>query len=153
MALELTQVFQVGHAVVGLKEFEILTGREILALLAAVELLFSGTVPDLAVGRAAVAPAGPLAAQLHHRAHKAVALVVVLEFLEVVPMDIGIRHHFRHLVEAVTPELLSQVSGQIRHRLRMTDAIPTVQPAIADQLLLVRHATLLHNLDVHSLQS
>jgi hypothetical protein len=128
LAFEFSQVFQVGDAVVGLEELEFFTGRKIVALPAAVELLFSRTVSDSAVGRAAVAPTGLRAAQLHHRAQQAVALVVVLEFFEVGDLC----HHLRHFVEAVSPELFSQVSGQICHRLRLTDAIPAIQPAIAD---------------------
>ena len=135
LVFELSQVFQVGDAVIRFEERERLTGREIIALPAATKFLLSRTVSDLPIRWAAIAPAGPLAPQLHHRAQEAVALVVVLEFLE----EGHVCHQFRHLVEPMPPEFFSQISGQIRHRLRVAGAIPAIQPAIADQILFLRH--------------
>ena len=99
LALELSQVLQVGDAVVRFKELELLAGRKISALPATIELLFSRAVPDLAIGRATVAPTGPLAPELHHCAQQAIALIIVLEFFKVGHLC----HHFRHLVESIAP--------------------------------------------------
>ena len=122
LALKLSQVLQVGDAVIRFEERERLAVRKIVALPAAIELLLSCAVSDLAIRGAAIAPAGFLASHLDHCSQQAIALIVVIEFLE----EGHLRHHFRHLVEPMASEFLSQVSGQIRHRLRIAGAIPTI---------------------------
>jgi len=79
---ELSQVFQVGDAVIRFEERERLTGREIIALPAATKFLLSRTVSDLPIRWAAIAPAGALAPQLHHRTQQAITFIVMLEFFE-----------------------------------------------------------------------
>ncbi len=122
-------------AVVHLEELELLTRCKVVALPAAVELLLSRTVPDLTMGRPAVAPASLVASHLHHCTQQAVALIVVLEFFK----EGHLGHQFRHLIISIASEFLSQVSSQIRHRLCLAGAIPAIQSAIRDQILLLCH--------------
>jgi hypothetical protein len=68
LTFELSQVLQVGDAVVRFEELERLAGWKIITLPATVELLLSRTIPDFTMGRAAIAPAGFVASHLYHRA-------------------------------------------------------------------------------------
>ena len=109
-------------AVVSLKKFKFFTGWKIVALPAAVESFLSRAVSNFAFGRAAVAPAGPFATHLHHRPQQAVALIIVLEFLE----KGHLRQYVRHLVESVMPQFFSKVSGQVCHSLGISGTIPAI---------------------------
>ena len=66
MPFEFSQVFQIGHAMMWLKELELFTGGEIITLPAALDVVLSTALSYLALWWPAIASAGLLAAHLHH---------------------------------------------------------------------------------------
>ena len=81
------------------ENFELLTGRKIIALPAADELFLSSAVSYLAVGWATVTFTELFAAHLHHCAQQIIALVIILKFLE----EWHLCKHVSHLIESVVP--------------------------------------------------
>jgi DNA-binding transcriptional regulator YbjK len=132
---ECPQVLDMGIAVTGLEEVQILAGLELIAFPAACDALLLTTLPHLAERRAAATPARFLAAELHQRPQNIVALIIMLERFE----EGNSRQKLRRFVELGSPQFFSKVSRQVGNLALIAHAIATVQTAIGNQVLVLSH--------------
>jgi hypothetical protein len=122
LLLERSQVLQVGDAVAGFEEVEILAGLELSAFPAAFDALLLAALPHLAEWRTTTASAGFLAAKLHQSAQNLVALIIMLKRFEKGDSF----QDLSRLVELGSPQFFSKVSGQVSNFAVVANAISTV---------------------------